>query len=90
MLFNEAREAWKTEKLTGQAVYDLLKRRSAELGYGLLDSVAGHRVADFPHHRFSKSSLAEQVFIPTDSLWILEVQLIDAQKRFGAFFEDIL
>jgi methionyl aminopeptidase len=71
-------------------VYELLKRRSSELGYDLLEDVAGHRVGDFPHHRFSKSNLADLAFIPTDSLWILEVQIVDKQKRFGAFFEDIL
>jgi Xaa-Pro aminopeptidase len=90
MLFQEARDAWAKDKLSGQAVYELLKRRSEELGYELLDEVAGHRVGDFPHHRFSKSSLAELAFIPSDTLWILEVQIIDKQKRFGAFYEDIL
>ena len=90
LLFQEAKKAWVEQKLSGHDIYSLLKKRSNELGYDLLENVAGHRVGDFPHHRFSKASLASLSFIPNDSLWILEVQIVDRQKRFGAFFEDIL
>ena len=89
-LFIEARAAWTNQKLTGQAIYSLLKKRAEEQGYHLVEEVGGHRVADFPHHRFSKSDLAHVAFIPSDSLWILEVQISDLKNGYGAFFEDIL
>lgn len=89
-LFNEVRKSWKTEKLTGQEIYQLLECRATELGYKLAPKVEGHRLSDFPHHQYSRKHLADLNFCPTDSAWVLEVQLIDLDDRFGAFFEDLL
>jgi hypothetical protein len=89
-LFLEARAAWKSKQLTGQGIYAHLKNRAEAEGYHLVEEVGGHRVADFPHHRYSKSDLAHVGFIPSNSLWILEVQISDLKNGFGAFFEDIL
>lgn len=89
-LFAEAKTAWKDHAITGLAIYEMLKQRASEEGFQLLEEVGGHRIGDFPHHRFTKSNLSHFAFIPTSSLWILEVQIIDPKNRFGAFFEDIL
>jgi hypothetical protein len=89
-LFREVQERWKQNPTSGQEIYAELKRRSSELGYELREDVRGHRVGDFPHHRFSKLNLSVIPFIPKDSIWILEVQILDPEKRFGAFFEDSL
>ncbi|MBS1960797.1 MAG: hypothetical protein JST04_01170 [Bdellovibrionales bacterium] len=55
-----------------------------------MEKVDGHRMADFPHHRYAKERLAEVPFVPSPDLWVLELQLNDPANRFGAFFEDLL
>lgn len=89
-LFGEAKSAWRSQSLSGQGLYEFLRRRSHEMGYLLVDGVEGHRVADFPHHRYSKAQLATVPFFPSAAVWVLELQLNDPQRRFGAFFEDLL
>ena len=89
-LFQEVQALWRREKLSGEALYLYLEKRAAELGYKLADDVLGHRLGDFPHQKYSKERLAKLKFTPKDSLWVLEVQLVDPQNRFGAFFEDLL
>lgn len=89
-LFDAARKEWKAKKLTGVELYGFLTREADRLGYDLLQDVAGHRVSDFPHHRFTKASLAEAPFYPSEGLWVLEIQILDRKNPIGAFFEDIL
>lgn len=89
-LFEEGCALWRTEKLTGPAIYQKLAQRAEEEGYDLLPEVDGHRLSDFPHREYSKAGLAEISFIPSSDLWVLEVQLRDRSGAFGAFFEDLL
>jgi hypothetical protein len=89
-LFQEGRRAWKEQGLTGAELYDDLKTRASDLGYLLREDVDGHRIADFPHHRYSKFDLGQTRFVPKASLWVLEVQIQDPRESFGAFYEDIL
>ncbi len=89
-LFFEAQAKWKNEHLSGEEIYRFLQKRADETGYKLLESVAGHRIGDFPHHKHSKQNLSQVQFEPKESLWILEVMLLDPLDRFGAFFEDLL
>ncbi len=89
-LFHQAVKFWKTEKPTGLLLYEFLGSRAQECGYDLVEKVEGHRLSDFPHQRFSKENLARLPFNPASSLWVLEVHLVDKQRRFGAFYEDLL
>jgi len=89
-LFQEARDLWHKEPKTGYEIYQFLKSQSSQLGFALREDVCGHRVGDFPHNRFSKMNLSDTKFIPSQSLWVLEVQILDTESRFGAFYEDIL
>lgn len=89
-LFNEAKSEWREKRLSGEAIYAFLRKRAGELGYTLRLDVEGHRLSDFPHHKFTKQPLARTAFTPQESLWVLEVMLVDPGLRFGAFFEDIL
>jgi hypothetical protein len=50
----------------------------------------GHRVSDFPHAAIHAGSLADFDQSPAALRWILEIHLRDPQRRFGAFFEDML
>lgn len=50
----------------------------------------GHRISDFPRHKYTLERVANFPIKATDSLWILELQINDPKNRFGAFYEDIL
>lgn len=89
-LWREARDKWQAENLSGQALYVFLKARATELGYQLIDRVTGHRLGDYPHIRHAKERLSTVAFPPTESLWILEFQLLHPERKFGAFYEDLL
>ncbi len=89
-LFEECREKWKSERISGQDLYRFLNQRASARGYDLVKEVDGHRVSDFPHHRFTKGGLGEVSFVPSDTIWILEVMIREPNRKFGAFFEDLL
>jgi Xaa-Pro aminopeptidase len=89
-VWGEARDRWKDQKLTGEQLYDFLKKRAAELGYSLLEKIDGHRLGDFPHVKYSKERLSRVTFPPRESLWILELQLLHPTLKIGAFYEDLL
>ena len=89
-LFREVSSEWQTKDLTGKDIFGYLTLRSEEMGYRLLENVNGHRVGDFPHHRVTKANIFELGFHPSDSLWVLEVQIVHSSGEFGAFYEDLL
>ncbi len=89
-LFKEGQARWKQEQLTGIQVYDFLRQRASELGYRLLENVDGHRVSDHPHTKYSKERFSGLPFTPTETLWILELQIVHPTLPLGAFFEDLL
>ena len=89
-LFSEMVAFWNQQQRSGRELYAELSRRTKERGYTLVAGVEGHRVSDFPHHRYTKESLSKTDFAPTPALWVLEVQIAEPQKRFGAFYEDLL
>lgn len=89
-VFQEVASFWKETGATGTSLYEFAHKRAQAHGYLLNDNQDGHRIGDFPHHVFFKGGLAEcrEVVIP--NAWILEIHLWDPQKRFGAFYEDVL
>jgi len=89
-LFSQAQTAWKNQALTGEQIYQFLKEKAEKENYHLVEKVNGHRIADFPHHSYSKDRLGRLSFHPSSSLWVLEVQIRHPSLNFGAFFEDIL
>jgi len=89
-LFLRAKKKWIEEKFTGEQIYHFIKQHTQENGYLLMEDFDGHRISDFPHHKYTKVRLARLDSKPCDSFWILELQINDSKGRFGAFFEDIL
>ncbi len=89
-VFQKTAGAWKSEKLTGQDLFEFANTEAKTRGYQLNPSMAGHRLGDFPHHLFSKEKLFRWEFSPSPNLWILEIHLVDAANVRGAFFEDLL
>lgn len=90
-LWNEVNKHWKETRDTGIPLYEFAKKRATEMGHILhIESADGHRIGDFPHHVHFKGALIEcgEQIVP--NAWILEIHLLEPNKKFGAFFEDIL
>lgn len=89
-LFHEVRNVWTRDKLSGQKLYEFADKTAKSMGWELNFDLPGHRVSDFPHATIYTGSLADFELSPSAMRWILEIHVRDPQKRFGAFFEDML
>ena len=89
-LFHEVAAAWRTQGLSGQALYAFAGERAAAMGWRLNHAVKGHRVSDFPHALHKGGELGTLDARPAAGRWILEIQLAHPSEPFGAFYEDLL
>ncbi len=89
-IFNEVRDYWQTTYKSGMELYQFAKDLAASHNVILNIDQDGHRIGDFPHHIYYKGSLQETDFQIVPNAWILEIHLWDKDKRFGAFYEDLL
>jgi methionine aminopeptidase len=89
-IFDEVSAYFHAHKVTGDVLYEFAKLRADHYGYHLNMGNDGHRIADFPHHVHFKGGLAECPEVVIPNVWILEIHLWNADKSFGAFFEDLL
>ncbi|MCC9008663.1 NAD(P)H dependent flavin oxidoreductase family protein [Pseudomonas putida] len=88
-VFAETRQAW-GRGLTGRELYDFAEHSAKSKGWQLERNLAGHRIADFPHMLYGQDKLAEVEIVPSEVVWVLEIQLCHPTEPVGAFFEDIL
>ena len=89
-LFGEVADAWRTQGLSGQALYAFASERAAAMGWRFNHAVKGHRVSDFPHAIHKAGDLGGLEASPSSGLWILEIQIAHPSEPFGAFYEDLL
>lgn len=89
-VFDEVAAYWRENRTTGEKLYEFAKKRAEHYGYILNMGSDGHRIGDFPHHIHFKGALPETEEIIVPNAWILEIHLYNRDKKFGAFFEDIL
>jgi Xaa-Pro aminopeptidase len=89
-LFGEVADAWRTQGLSGQALYAFAGERAEAMGWRFNHEIKGHRVSDFPHSVHKGSDLGDLEASPSGGLWILEIQIAHPTKPFGAFYEDLL
>ncbi len=89
-IWHEVRNAWRTQRLSGQALYALAGERAQALGWHLHPAIRGHRVSDYPHAPYRGGSLGDFNAYPQPGRWILEIQLAHPLRPFGAFYEDLL
>jgi Xaa-Pro aminopeptidase len=89
-LFNEVAQAWRTQGLSGQALYAFADERAEVMGWRLNHAIKGHRVSDFPHSIHKAGDLGDLDAAPSSGLWILEIQIAHPSESFGAFYEDLL
>lgn len=90
VLFHDVRKKWSHEKLSGRDLYAYADTKARAMGWELNFDLPGHRISEFPHAAIHTGSLADFDVSPSAMRWILEIHLRDPQKRFGAFFEDML
>jgi methionine aminopeptidase len=89
-VFNEVCAYWEKNPVRGPALYEFAKSRAQKYGYVLNMGSDGHRIGDFPHHVFFKGAIVECDESLLPNAWILEIQLDSPDKKFAAFYEDIL
>ncbi|MBN8553931.1 MAG: M24 family metallopeptidase [Deltaproteobacteria bacterium] len=89
-IFRATEEEWMKTKISGIELYNFIKKNVEKRGYKLVEEVEGHRISDFPHHKYSKERLAKINFEPEPLLWVLEIQIKHPSLEIGAFFEDLL
>jgi methionyl aminopeptidase len=89
-VFDRVHEKWRTDSMTGAALYDYASKIARSMGWELVPLVAGHRLGDFPHKALHSGTLAAAAFTPATDLWVLEIQIRHLTLPFGAFYEDLL
>jgi Xaa-Pro aminopeptidase len=88
--------------VTGAELFDVSVEVARAQGFGWGSHIAGHLVGEFPHKKIAGTA-TEWYIMPgsnkpmrrTDPSgrrchWILEIHLIDPQRRFGGFYEQLL
>ena len=89
-LWDEVRDLWFEQGLTGPALYAYAEKGAAERGWHLNLDLSGHRLSEFPHEAHYDGSLADADLRPKPNLWVLEMAIAHPEGTFGAFYEDIL
>ena len=88
--------------ITGEQMYEFLKVQATAKGYRFGDRHCGHLIGDFPHEKIEDHEI-NSYLTPGNDLelrrfdeqgrpwhWILEVHIVDEQRQYGAFFEQLL
>jgi Metallopeptidase family M24 len=89
-LFHVVRGKWASEGWTGKQLYDFADGAARDMGWELNLDLSGHRISDFPHAAIYEGPMATVDFCPSPLIWVLEIHIRHPQRRFGAFFEDML
>lgn len=89
-LFDEVAQAWRTQDMSGEALYAFAGERAAAMGWRLNHAIKGHRLGDFPHAVHKGGDLGTLETTPASGLWVLEIQIAHPTEPFGAFYEDLL
>lgn len=91
-----------TPALSAGGLYDFVVQRALDAGWEFGAKTAGHLVGHFPHEHSpgqpTKFSIRHGNDTPLRELdakgkprhWILEVHLVDCERTFGGFFEELL
>ncbi|MGE0118060.1 MAG: M24 family metallopeptidase [Dongiaceae bacterium] len=88
--------------ITGAELYAFAQRTASEAGWLFGGEIAGHLVAEFPHAHIPGDKDLGRIGPrnPTrmrgpdgfgrEKHWILEIHLVDRERRFGGFYERLL
>ncbi|NIY63548.1 M24 family metallopeptidase [Streptomyces malaysiensis] len=88
--------------ITGERLHTEVGRLAAEAGWKLGGWHAGHLVGEFPHETIDGADVESYITPGNDTPlrrtdkagrrchWILEIHLIDQERGFGGFYEELL
>jgi Xaa-Pro aminopeptidase len=88
--------------ITGSALYDFAVATVDRKGRDFGNEHAGHLVGEFPHERIPDDRVSLYIHpenraplrgcdrLGRQRHWILEIHLVDRERRYGAFVEDLL
>jgi Xaa-Pro dipeptidase len=101
--FNEGKAFFKSKPdITGAELYRKAIEIAARGGWDFGNAHAGHTVGEFPHEKIDGDRIT--LYIHPDNHqplrsvnaqglqrhWILEMHLVEKEKRYGAFFEELI
>jgi methionyl aminopeptidase len=89
-LWDGTRDRWRSDGLTGRALYEHAACAADALGWKLNLGLTGHRLSDFPHKAQYAGVLGTVDLTPSPNLWVLEMAIASPDGTFGAFYEDML
>lgn len=89
-VWNEVRDAWFYDSLSGRDLYAFAERACHERNWRLNLELTGHRISDYPHKAHFGGSMSGIEIVPSPDLWVLEIGLAHPDRAFGAFYEDTL
>jgi hypothetical protein len=90
LLFDRVHDRWRTERLTGAALYAYAAAEAEAMGWVLNLDMPGHRLSDFPHAAIHKGPLSAAPYSPSSGLWVLEIQIRHPTLPISAFYEDLM
>ncbi len=90
VIWDDVRDRWFRDGLTGRELYDHAEKKCADKGWRLNRDLSGHRLSEFPHSVHYDGAMATVDFRPSPLLWVLEIAIIHPERKFGAFYEDLL
>ncbi|WP_369269264.1 M24 family metallopeptidase [Streptomyces sp. R11] len=88
--------------ISGTQLYAEVERLAAEAGWELGGRHAGHMVGEFPHEWIDGADVESYIAPANDTPlrrtdeagrschWILEIHLVDRERKFGGFHEELL
>lgn len=88
--------------MTGAELYEAARAEARTRGYEFGGPIAGHLVGHFPHERIAQDKITFYITdgndLPMSRLsdkgkkyhWILEMHLVDRERRIGGFMEELL
>lgn len=101
-LFNELKTKYHQHpEMTGEDYFNLCVEHCEKAGWVFGGKIAGHVVGEFPHERvagtdldYIKPGCIKKMTDPDDNgncrQWILEIHLLNQDKTWGGFYEDLL
>jgi methionyl aminopeptidase len=90
VIWDDVRDRWFRDGLTGRELYDYAEKKCIDKGWRLNRDLSGHRLSEFPHSVHYDGAMATVDFRPSPLLWVLEIAIIHPERKFGAFYEDLL
>ena len=89
-IFEAVAAKWKTNNATGVELYDFAQKMAKDLGWELNLDLGGHRLGDYSSAEHFEGPLHEIAFLPSANIWMVEIHIRHPEKKFGAFYEDLL